>query len=57
MLLVLGFRSMVWGLNRYMDFGGIASDKNLADSHKLHVGFHSFKELSITRLFLTLFCA
>lgn len=54
----LGFRSMVQGLSHYMEFDGIVSDKNPdALSLKLRVGFHSFTELSLTRLFLILFCA
>lgn len=41
-----------------MEFDGILCDKNLdAVCLKLHVGFHSFVELSLTRLFLILFCA
>lgn len=45
------------GANHYVEFDGIVSDKNLADGLKLHMRFHSFKELFLTRLFLILFCA
>jgi len=40
-----------------MEFGGIVSEETLADGLKLHMGFRSFKEQSLARLFLILFCA